>query len=97
MKKLFLFLSFVALLISCGPRKEVKIPEGTPDDVAIVMKSYNLNRDNAVSLIDALENQSSLQNIKMSDIVSVMPSVIRGNRVLIVNVSGRSKLFVNLD
>jgi hypothetical protein len=97
MRKLFLLVVSFVLIVSCGMQKEVTIPEGTPSEVAHVMKTYNLNHDNSVTLLDALENQNSLKNVKLSEVVSVIPSVIRGNRVLIVNVSGRSKLYINLD
>jgi hypothetical protein len=97
MRKLFFLSAFFVLIVSCGMQKEVTIPEGTSDEVANVMKTYNLNYDNSVAFLNALKNQNSLKNVRLSEVVSVMPSVIRGNRVLIVNVSGRSKLYINLD
>ena len=98
MKKfIYSFLLVASFLItSCGP-SEMIIPEGTDPEVAAVMKKTRLSKDNAITLIDALANQSGLAGFTVDDIASVYQTSIAGRRVLAVNVSGRNTMYVNLD
>lgn len=94
MNKFFAIVVF-SFLISCGT-SEIIVPEGTDPQVAQVMTTYHLQKPKAEKLIESLDNQSGLNEVKLSDISSVQESVIRGRRVLIVY-AGNKKLYVNLD
>ncbi len=96
MKKLsvIVFLS-LAILFSCKTT-EVIIPEGTDPEVATLMKDYYLQKSDAEKLINALENQSGLVEVKLSDITYVSKRTIRGRNVLEVR-TGRNTFYVNLD
>jgi|LGVF01.1.fsa_nt_gb hypothetical protein len=96
MKKYILVLSiFLGTLLSCGTT-EMVIPEGTPTEVAEVMKKYYLQKPKAEKLINAFENQSGLANFKLNDISSVRETTMGTNRVLVVSV-GSNDVIVNLD
>ncbi|MEN8137237.1 MAG: hypothetical protein ABFR62_02285 [Bacteroidota bacterium] len=94
-KYLTILVIAIGLLISCGT-SEMVIPEGTPPEVAQVMKTYHIKQDSAVKLLDALESQSGLSDVKMSDISSVQERIIQGRRVLAVK-AGFKDFYVNLD
>lgn len=94
-KYLTILVIAIGLLISCGT-SEMVIPEGTPPEVAQVMKTYHIKQDSAVKLLDALESQSGLSDVNMSDISSVQERIIQGRRVLAVK-AGFKDFYVNLD
>ncbi|MCK5824177.1 MAG: hypothetical protein KAG96_02090 [Ichthyobacteriaceae bacterium] len=97
MKKYIIFLLLlIGITFSCGT-VTTKIPEGTPPETAELMKKHNLSVDEANAVILAFDNKTGLQNIRLDDISSAYKKNIGGRRYLVLRISGRNEMMINLD